>query len=844
MSHELSSFAPLQKKRLARRAVRERLFGRLAAWLFSGLGRASPLISAYDTPRGLRVTGQPALARLHVKKRNRPLHHTGGPQGHIDHVSDGVVRGWAWNPRHPKDRLQLDVFYQGLFLGRVAAGRFRGDLADLRIGDGRHGFVFHLPGDVPKDINPGCVRVATAGPEVRVTLAPMGARADSLRADSMDDRDLLSADLREMLGPYLASLQATADAPEDRIVGTRRRIATICARDPDFGASAFVVHVARKHERAELGFADPSALWRWYVESYAVEQGPRLAPLSGADIEALQDDPGALEADISDRGTARSYALAAEAARVFLDDCLIGARDVETLRRPRLVDTFRAYPLSRFMAILRSRTVVLRAMPVASARDRLDLYVVAMVMALRNPHILRFLPGLWLRRILDDRRIFESTIRALFGPRCALDLDRWTNLVSAAGFDLGTQTFSGRFYDGNRVLGGPTIIRPTAMVDVQIVGPVRCRKGLGEACRRIVDALRETGFSVNVVDYEIGDCASDADRPAARFVSARLNILHLNVEEIPEAIAFLPDVFSNAPLVAIPYWELDRPAAVHELGLQLVDELWVSSRFLTEVFAGCGKPVQWIGMSHSDRPIPSPAERQAVRARFRLSPRTFLYLTTSDALSWTQRKNPLGVLEAFRSAFTGDEDVALLVKTRNLDAPLPPAQLAIWDEIRTICASDDRLLLVDEFLDPATQWRLLAAADCYVSLHRAEGLGLDVLDAFGLGVPVVATAYSGALEHGSNETAWMVPAFITPVGQSDYCFVEPGHVWAEPDRDAAREAIFGVYADPALRTGRVAAGKAAVLASASRGALARQLELRVRALLPNASPVADEVRID
>ena len=92
-------------------------------------------------------------------------------------------------------------------------------------------------------------------------------------------------------------------------------------------------------------------------------------------------------------------------------------------------------------------------------------------------------------------------------------------------------------------------------------------------------ALRDTGHSVNVVDYDIGDSDLDSPVPVGPPMNARLNILHLNAEEIPEAIAFLPDVFSSAPLVAIPYWELDRPSAVHRLGLELVDEVWVASHF-------------------------------------------------------------------------------------------------------------------------------------------------------------------------------------------------------------------------------------------------------------------------
>ena len=176
-------------------------------------------------------------------------------------------------------------------------------------------------------------------------------------------------------------------------------------------------------------------------------------------------------------------------------------------------------------------------------------------------------------------------------------------------------------------------------------------------------------------------------------------------------------------------------------------------------------------MSLPDEPVPSQTECAAIRATFALRPQTFVYLTSSDALSWAQRKNPLGVLDAFESAFPGDEDVALLVKTRNLGGALTSSQLAIWNEIKAACARDARIVLVDDFLDPIAQRTLLAASDCYVSLHRAEGLGLDVFDAFDLGVAVVATAYSGATEYATPETAWLVPAIMTPVESSSYCYV-------------------------------------------------------------------------
>ena len=182
--------------------------------------------------------------------------------GHVDHISDGIVRGWAWDSDRPRTRLQLDVFYRGIFLGRVSTGRFRRDLAEQHIGDGRHAFVFHLPSDVPKDFDVEDVCVATTGPDERHTL-----NLPDHVAQGRDESRQLSADIGEMLGSYLTSLRDTAADPADgtRVAGRRDRIATICAKDAEIDASAFVAHVARKHERPELRADDPAALWRWYV---------------------------------------------------------------------------------------------------------------------------------------------------------------------------------------------------------------------------------------------------------------------------------------------------------------------------------------------------------------------------------------------------------------------------------------------------------------------------------------------------------------------------------------------------------------------------------------------------
>ena len=75
---------------------------------------------------------------------------------------------------------------------------------------------------------------------------------------------------------------------------------------------------------------------------------------------------------------------------------------------------------------------------------------------------------------------------------------------------------------------------------------------------------------------------------------------------------------------------------------------------------------------------------------------------------------------------------------------------------------------------------LMAAADCYASLHRSEGLGLTMADAMTLGKPVLATAYSGNMDFMSSRNSYLVDYALTTVGPGNDPY-DPDAKWAQPD---------------------------------------------------------------
>jgi len=59
-----------------------------------------------------------------------------------------MVGGWAWDRDRPDVPLQVQVSVDGKVVETVTADRWRKDLADAGKGNGRHGFLWSVPGEL------------------------------------------------------------------------------------------------------------------------------------------------------------------------------------------------------------------------------------------------------------------------------------------------------------------------------------------------------------------------------------------------------------------------------------------------------------------------------------------------------------------------------------------------------------------------------------------------------------------------------------------------------------------------------------------------------------------------
>ncbi|GEP39347.1 hypothetical protein NPS01_30100 [Nocardioides psychrotolerans] len=165
-------------------------------------------------------------------------------------------------------------------------------------------------------------------------------------------------------------------------------------------------------------------------------------------------------------------------------------------------------------------------------------------------------------------------------------------------------------------------------------------------------------------------------------------------------------------------------------------------------------------------------------------------LTAFDHLSVFDRKNPLGLVEAFSRAFGDGEGPALVVKAIN--GHLKPEDRAL---LRRAAARRRDVHLLEAYVGAAELGALMDRCQAYASLHRAEGYGLTLAEAMVRGRPVLATGYSGNLDFMDESTALLVPVSRVPVGPGHRPYPPQAH-WGEPDLDAAAAHLRWVHDHP------------------------------------------------
>ena len=350
--------------------------------------------------------------------------------------------------------------------------------------------------------------------------------------------------------------------------------------------------------------------------------------------------------------------------------------------------------------------------------------------------------------------------------------------------------------------------------------------GLGQAARGYAHALALGGCDVSLHvlsqpgrEVGFGDPGADGtlDLPVVGDeADADVVVVCMNPPELAwwrGAGARLP---AGRVTVGVWAYEVDPAPRTWSEPVGRFDELWVNSAFIADLV----RPVVDVPVAAIPPPVllcePAPCDLSTA------APPTFVNLC--DSASTLARKNPAGAIEAFQRAFTPGEGPRLLVKVWNGDLDGDAV-----DQLRGRADRDD-IVVVDRWLPRSELVGLLGDALGLVSLHRAEGFGLPIVEALALGVPVVCTDATGATDLLDCDTAFLVRSTPVAVGSGADPYPPEGE-WHEPDLNHAAEQLRLVWDNPHERARRATAGQRLVREQLDPGRIGSRLRTRVDALL-------------
>jgi glycosyltransferase involved in cell wall biosynthesis len=340
-------------------------------------------------------------------------------------------------------------------------------------------------------------------------------------------------------------------------------------------------------------------------------------------------------------------------------------------------------------------------------------------------------------------------------------------------------------------------VRNGSQPAVRVTGYLSHTLGLGAAGRGYAQALEAAGVAVSTasvplhhmelpVELQDGYGRHGFEDVAHDGAHHGFEIVAVNADELPSFVDRLGEDYFQGPRIGIWGWETDTIPVRWQRAFALVQEVWVYSRFMAENI-GAAAPVPTIALPP---PVQAPAG-PALPLRLDVPDDDgFLFLFVFDYLSTIQRKNPVGLIEAFKRAFAPGEGPRLLLKTIN--GPLRPLA-----EEEVLWAAHDRsdIHVIDRSLTGAQLSGLMAACDCYVSLHRSEGFGLTMAEAMAIGRPVIGTGYSGNLDFMNAENSYLVEYELGRVGP-DCEIYPPEGTWAQPSVEHAAELMRRVVERP------------------------------------------------
>jgi glycosyltransferase involved in cell wall biosynthesis len=325
---------------------------------------------------------------------------------------------------------------------------------------------------------------------------------------------------------------------------------------------------------------------------------------------------------------------------------------------------------------------------------------------------------------------------------------------------------------------------------INIIGHLKAESGVGEASRVMLRACINAGISTTALDFEKGVPSRQEEKLSENInsnPSHNVNLFVLNPQRVPYAVVDFESIMKGRYNISLWNWEMPEIPDSWIDSSRFFNELWAPSQFCATAFSRRLKiPVTWIPYGIYFEPPPIIGRRE-----LGLPEKEFIFLFMFDAFSVPERKNPMGIVNAYlRAKPTFEKKSKLVIKIINGDK----ANDSLRDFFIAI-GNEPSIILINNYLNRPDLNALFNSCDCYVSLHRSEGFGLTIAESMFLGKPVIATGWSANMDFMTQWNSVPVPYRLIQL-ERDYDPYCCGQWWADPDIDAAAAAMVRIVNDP------------------------------------------------
>lgn len=317
--------------------------------------------------------------------------------------------------------------------------------------------------------------------------------------------------------------------------------------------------------------------------------------------------------------------------------------------------------------------------------------------------------------------------------------------------------------------------------------------GYASASRNYIHSLldNEVDVSLNIQSFEPWTPQHLKDEVMGRRLygilgkenRAKVHIVH----HTPDNLAHYDD--PNMHKISLFAWETNKiPFYWVQKMNNIAQEVWVPSQYIKDACLRSGVKLRVHVVPHAIPLAPENYRPMSKIAGLRKDHFNFYSI-----FQFSERKNPLGLLQAYMEEFSRQEDVTLIIKCYRKNDDVDERNF-VRREISKMKAAtkgvnSPRILLIEGFLTPKELTDIHYHGDCCVTMTRAEGFGLPTFEAMAFGNPVVAPNYSSFSDFLNSDVAYLVdtPKEVSVTGMRHISpLYSEDMSWGDPDVEHCR----------------------------------------------------------